>query len=48
MSARDFARSMAVQHIGYWQTAKRDHLPRTAAYARSEALWWLAQARRFA
>ena len=47
MSTRDFARSMAVQQIGYWRHFKRNHLPRTAADSRREALWWLAQAKRY-
>ena len=41
-----FARDLARQHIAFWRSAKRDHLPITAAWARRMALHYLAQARR--
>ncbi|WP_169053365.1 hypothetical protein [Falsirhodobacter xinxiangensis] len=47
MSTRDFAISLAVQQIGYWRDAKRQGLPKSAAYARAAALRLLAQAKRF-
>jgi hypothetical protein len=47
MTTAEFARSLARQHIEYWREAKRDGLPKTAAWSRSQALRYLAEARRY-
>jgi hypothetical protein len=46
-SVPDFLRDMARQHIAAWRDAKRNRLPRTAAWARGVALIYLARARAY-
>lgn len=44
-AAVDMCRRFAVQHIRYWQDARRKGLPKTAAASRQSALWWLSKAK---
>lgn len=43
--AMDMAREFAVLHISHWRSAKAKGLPRSAAYSRSMALWWIDRAK---
>ena len=42
ISTMQFARRLAVQHIGYWRKAGADRLPKTRAWNRRQALFFIA------
>jgi len=44
-SVKQFARDMAALHVSHWRNARSKGLPKSAAHARSQALFWFAAAR---
>lgn len=41
-STVEMCRNFAVLHIGHWRESRAQGLPKSAAYSRGLALWWLA------